>query len=74
VQAVRRSAHLLPHLATDVSETLLSIEALSLKPAVPKHFRHLCVLLAVFTKNELTLVVIVLIFSSSTVFATLEVN
>lgn len=53
-------------------ETLLAVEALSLETTVSEHFGDLSVLLAVFTEDELALVVVILVLSTSPIFTTLR--
>lgn len=67
-----KSSYLLAHFTTDMCETLLAVEALSLKTTVSEHFGDLCVLLAVFTEDELALVIVVLVLSTSPIFTTLK--
>ena len=55
-------------------QTLLAVEALSFKTAVSQHLDDLGVLLSVLTENELALVVIVLVLSTSPVLTTLFVR
>ena len=52
-------------------QPLLAVEAHRLEAAISKHLRHLSVLLSVLTENELALVVIVLVLSTSPIFTTL---
>ena len=70
---MRHRTHLLAHLTTNVSKTLLAIEALRLETAVTKHLDDLGILLAVFTEDELALVIVVLVLSTSPVLSTLLV-
>jgi siroheme synthase (precorrin-2 oxidase/ferrochelatase) len=52
-------------------QSLLAIEAHRLNASVSEHLDDLRIFLAVFTKDELTLVVLVLVLSSSPVLSTL---
>jgi hypothetical protein len=70
-QLNRMRTHLLPHLPSDMRQSLLTVEAECFETTVPKHFGYLGVFLAIFTEDEFTLVVVVLVLSSSPVFATL---
>ena len=62
---------LLAELATNVSETLLAIEAESLETTVAQHLHDLCVLLAFFLEDKLTLLVVVLVLSTAAVLTAL---
>lgn len=68
---MNESTHLLPHLPSYVCQSLLSIEALSLQPAVAQHLDDLRVFLSVLTEHQLTLVVLVLVLPSSAIFSSL---
>ncbi|GIM02365.1 hypothetical protein Vretimale_7238 [Volvox reticuliferus] len=61
----------LAHLATDVAETLLSIDALRLQAAVPKHADHLRILLTILLVDQLTLLLFVLVLSPLAVLTAL---
>jgi len=63
--------HLFAHLATDMREPLLAIKAQCLEPPVTEHLHHLGILLAVFLEDQLSLVVVVFILSTSPILATL---
>ena len=52
-------------------QPLLAVEAHRFKTAISKHLGHLSVLLSVLAENQLALVVVVLVLSSSPVFTTL---
>jgi len=62
---------LFPHFTSNVSQPLFSIEALGFKTTISKHFYDLGIFLTVFSENKLSLVVIVLVFSTSPVFSAL---
>ena len=55
-------------------QPLLAVKAHGLQTAVSKHLRDLSVLLSVLAENELALVVIVLVLSTSPVLTTLFVR
>ena len=63
--------HLLSHLAPNMGEPLLTIEAQSFQSAISKHFGDLSVLLSVFSEDEFTLVILVFVLASSPVFTAL---
>lgn len=65
------SAHLLPHLATDVRKTLFAIETESLEASVTQHLGDLSILLTIFLEDEFTLVIIVLVLSTPAILTTL---
>lgn len=54
-----------------MGQSLFTVEALRLKPSITKHLRYLCVFLPVFPEDQLTLVIVVLVLSTSPVFASL---
>lgn len=62
---------LLAELSTDVSKTLLTVEAKSLKTTVTKHLHDLSVLLTLLLEDELTLLVVVLVLTTTTVLTAL---
>lgn len=62
---------LLAELATNVSETLLAIEAKSLKTTVTQHLHNLSILLALLLEDELTLLIVVLVLTTATVLTAL---
>jgi hypothetical protein len=64
-------AYLLAHLSSNVCQSLLSIKALGLQASVSQHLCHLCILLSVFSKHQLSLVVIVLVLSTSPILSSL---
>ena len=53
-------------------QSLLTVEAECLKTTVSEHFGDLSVFLTILSEDELALVIIVLVLSSSPVFATLS--
>ena len=65
------ASYLLSHLAPNVGQSLLAIEAHRFQSAVPKHLGNLSVLLSIFSEDQLALVILVLILSSSAIFTTL---
>lgn len=65
------ATYLLPHLPPDMCEPLLAVEALCLQPPVAQHLRHLRVLLPVLAEDQLALVIVVLVLSTSPILATL---
>ena len=65
---------LLAHLATNVSQTLLAIEAERLETTVAQHLHDLSVLLALLLEDELTLLVVVLVLATTTVLTALFSN
>ena len=64
----------LSHLPPNMRQPLLAVEAHGLSTAVSEHLRDLSVLLPVLTENELALVVIVLVLSTSPVLTTLQIE
>ena len=54
-----------------MGQSLLTIEAQCFQSAVPKHLCDLSVLLSVFSEDEFTFVILVLVLSSSAIFTTL---
>ena len=68
------STHLLPHLSPNMRQPLLAVEAHRFKTTVSEHLDHLSVLLSILTENQLALVVVVLVLSTSPVFTTLNVR
>lgn len=50
--------HLLPHLAADVCQALLAVEALGLEAAVAEHLDDLGILLALLIEDQLALVAV----------------
>jgi hypothetical protein len=54
-----------------VGQTLLAVEAERLETTVTQHLHDLCVLLSVFLEDELTLLVVVLVLSTTTVLTAL---
>jgi hypothetical protein len=62
---------LLAKLATNVSQTLLAVEAQSLQTTVAEHLDDLSILLAVLLEDELTLLVVVLVLTTTTVLTAL---
>ena len=66
--------HLLPHLPPNMCQPLLTAEAHCLETAVSQHLGNLRILLAVFTEDQLTLVVVVLVLSTSPVLSTLQIE
>ena len=52
-------------------QSLLAVEALSLKTAIAQHLRHLRILLPVLTEDQFALVIVVLVLSTSPVLSTL---
>src|SRR5690349_13669086 len=63
---------LLPQLAADVGEAAGAVEALRLQAPVAKHLDHLRVLLALLLEDQLALLVVVLVLSTSPVLTTLR--
>ena len=63
--------HLLPHLPPNMCQPLLTVEAHCLETAVSQHLRHLGIFLTIFAEDELALVVVVLVLSTSPVLSTL---
>jgi hypothetical protein len=57
-----------------VSQTLLAIEAKSLKTTVAQHLHDLSVLLALLLEDELTLLIVVLVLTTTTVLTALFSN
>ena len=57
-----------------MGQPLLSVEAHGLETAVTQHLCYLCILLAIFTEDKLTLVVVVLVLSTSPVLTTLQIE
>lgn len=68
----QKRAYLLAHLATDVGEALLSVEAHGFYAAVTEHLGDLGVLLTVRPEHELALVVLVLVLATAPVLAALS--
>jgi len=64
-------AYLLSHLASNMGQSLLAIEAHRLQSAVPKHLGDLSVLLSIFSEHQFSFVILVLVLSSSAIFTTL---
>lgn len=62
---------LLAKLATNVSQTLLAVEAQGLQTTITEHLHDLRVFLAILLEDELTLLVVVLVLSTATVFTAL---
>jgi len=62
---------LLTKLATNVAQTGLAVKALSLKAAIPKHTKHLRILLAVLFENQFALN-FAFVLSSTSIFTTLS--
>jgi len=62
---------LFPHFTSDVSQPLLSIEALGFKTTISEHFYDLGIFLTVFSEDKLSLIVIVLVFPTSPIFSSL---
>ena len=62
---------LLAELATNMGQTLLAIEAKCLQTTVAQHLHYLCVLLALLLEDELTLLVVVLVLSTTAVLTAL---
>ena len=54
-----------------MGQSLLTIEAHSLQASIPQHLDHLCILLAILTKYQLALVIIILVLSTPPVLTTL---
>jgi hypothetical protein len=50
---------------------LLAVEALRLQPAVPQHLGDLSILLPVLAEDQLALVVVILVFTTSPIFSSL---
>lgn len=63
---------LLAELATNVGQTLLAIEAKSLKATVTQHLHNLSILLALLLEDELTLLIVVLVLTTATVLTALS--
>ena len=63
---------LLPELATDMRETTCAVEALRLQTSVAEHLDDLRVFLALLLEDELALLVVVLVLSTSPVLTTLR--
>jgi hypothetical protein len=53
-------------------KTFFTIKALRLESAIPQHLHHLSVFLPVLTEDELPLVVVVFILSTTTILTTLS--
>lgn len=62
---------LLAKLATNVSQTLLAVEAQGLQTTITEHLHDLRVFLAILLEDELTLLVVVLVLSTTTVLTAL---
>lgn len=62
---------LLPELATNVCQTLLTVEAKSLQTAVTQHLHDLRILLAFLLEDEFALLVVVLVLTTSAVLTAL---
>ena len=71
LEAGKWNAHLLPHLSSDVRQSLLAVEAQSLQASISQHLRYLRVLLPILTEHQLALVVVVFVLSTSPVLAAL---
>ena len=54
-----------------MGQPLLSVEAHGLETAVTQHLCYLRILLAIFTEDKLTLVVVVLVLSTSPILSSL---
>ena len=70
-EATGKRTNLLSHLAPNMGQSLLTIEAQCFQSAVPKHLGDLSVLLSVFSEDQFTFVILVLVLSSSAIFTTL---
>jgi hypothetical protein len=64
--------HLLPHLATNMTEALNAIDTLRFEAAVTQHSNDLGVLLPILLVNKLTLLLLILVLSSLPVLASLS--
>lgn len=62
---------LLPQLATNVRQSLLAVEAERLQAPVTQHLHDLCILLAFFLEDKLSLLVVVFVLSTTAVLTAL---
>lgn len=58
--------------ASDVTQSLDTVEAHRLQPAIAEHFRDLCVFLFVFLEDQLTLFRLVFVLTATTVLSSLS--
>lgn len=64
--------HLLAQLAPDMREALLAVETLRLKSTISKHLDYLSVLLAILLEGKFSLLVVIFVLPSSSIFTSLR--